>query len=54
VLAAVLVAAAPVIVWRETLANTDALAWAALCVVLAVSAGVPRGEHGGNPVAGGE
>ena len=39
-LAAVLVATAPVIVLREGLANTDALAWAALC--LAFAAGVWR------------
>ncbi len=42
VLAAVLALCAPVIVWRETLANTDALAWAALCVVLAATVGVSR------------
>jgi hypothetical protein len=36
-LAAVLVAAAPAIVLREGLANTDALAWAALCLALAAS-----------------
>ncbi len=36
-LAAVLVATAPVIVLREGLANTDALAWAALCLAFAVS-----------------
>ena len=36
-LAAVLVAAAPVIALREGLANTDALAWVALCLALAAS-----------------
>jgi hypothetical protein len=36
-LAAVLVATAPVIVLRESLANTDALAWAALCLAFAAS-----------------
>jgi exo-beta-1,3-glucanase (GH17 family) len=36
-LAAVLVAAAPVIVLREGFANTDALAWAALCLAFAAS-----------------
>jgi glucan 1,3-beta-glucosidase len=36
-LAAVLVAAAPVIVLREGLANVDALAWAALCLAFAAS-----------------
>ena len=36
-LAAVLVVTAPVIVLREGLANTDALAWAALCLAFAVS-----------------
>jgi exo-beta-1,3-glucanase (GH17 family) len=36
-LAAVLVAAAPMIVLREGLANTDALAWAALCLAFAAS-----------------
>ncbi|HSD41448.1 MAG TPA: glycosyl hydrolase family 17 protein [Burkholderiales bacterium] len=41
VLAAVLAACAPVIVWRETLANVDALAWAGLCLLLAASAGLP-------------
>jgi glucan 1,3-beta-glucosidase len=42
VLAAVLAACAPVIVWRETLANLDALGWAALCAVLAAAVGMPR------------
>lgn len=46
VLAAVLALCAPVIVWRETLANTDALAWAALCVVLAATVGLPRRVRG--------
>jgi glucan 1,3-beta-glucosidase len=41
VLAAVLAACAPVIVWRETPANVDALAWVALCLLLAASAGLP-------------
>ena len=41
-LAAVLVAAAPVIVAREGLANTDALAWAALCLAFAGSVWRPR------------
>jgi glucan 1,3-beta-glucosidase len=36
-LAAVLVVTAPVIVLREGLANTDALAWAALCLAFAIS-----------------
>lgn len=36
-LAAVLVVTAPVIVLREGLANTDALAWVALCLALAAS-----------------
>ena len=45
-LAAVLVAAAPVIVLRESLANTDALAWGALC--LAFAAGVWRGPVRGD------
>ena len=36
-LAAVLVVTAPVIVLRESLANTDALAWAALCLAFAAS-----------------
>jgi glucan 1,3-beta-glucosidase len=40
VLAAVLAACAPVIVWRETLANVDALAWTALCLLLAAGAGL--------------
>jgi glucan 1,3-beta-glucosidase len=39
VLAIVLAACAPVIVWRETPANVDALAWVALCLLLAASAG---------------
>jgi exo-beta-1,3-glucanase (GH17 family) len=38
----VLVAAAPVIAWRETLGNVDALAWIALSGVLAASALAPR------------
>jgi glucan 1,3-beta-glucosidase len=41
VLASVLLACAPVIVWHETLANTDALAWASLCLALAAAAGLP-------------
>ncbi|HET9042734.1 MAG TPA: hypothetical protein VFN70_06275 [Burkholderiales bacterium] len=41
VLAAVLALCAPVIVWRETLANVDALAWAALGLLLAAAAGLP-------------
>jgi glucan 1,3-beta-glucosidase len=41
VLAAVLACCAPVIVWRETPANVDALAWAGLCLLLAASAGLP-------------
>ena len=41
VLAAVLACCAPVIVWRETLANDAALAWVALCLLLAASAGLP-------------
>ena len=41
VLAAVLALCVPVIVWRETLANVDALAWAGLCLLLAASAGLP-------------
>ncbi|HSD54573.1 MAG TPA: hypothetical protein VLC47_10425 [Burkholderiales bacterium] len=41
VLAAVLACCAPVIVWRETLANDEALAWGALCLLLAASAGLP-------------
>jgi glucan 1,3-beta-glucosidase len=41
VLAAVLAACVPVIVWRETTANLDALAWVALCLLLAASAGLP-------------
>jgi glucan 1,3-beta-glucosidase len=40
-LAVVLAACAPVIVWRETFANADALAWAGLCLALAASAGLP-------------
>lgn len=44
VLAGVLAACAPVIVWRETLANVDALAWAALCLALAAGAGLPVGR----------
>jgi glucan 1,3-beta-glucosidase len=41
VLAAVLVACAPVIVWRETLANVDALTWVGLCLLLAAAGGLP-------------
>jgi glucan 1,3-beta-glucosidase len=41
VLAAALLACVPVIVWRETLANVDALAWAGLCLLLGASAGLP-------------
>ena len=41
-LAAVLVVTAPVIVLRESLANTDALAWVALCLALAASVGQRR------------
>jgi hypothetical protein len=41
VLAAALAACAPVIVWRETPANVDALAWAGLCLLLAAGAGLP-------------
>ena len=44
-LAAVLAAAAPVILWRETLANVDALAWVALCGALAASVMLPRQHH---------
>ena len=36
-LAAALVVAAPIIALREGLANTDALAWVALCLALAAS-----------------
>ncbi len=46
VLAAVLAACAPVIVWRETVANLDALGWAALCLLLAAAAGLPRPRAG--------
>ncbi|HKC42182.1 MAG TPA: glycosyl hydrolase family 17 protein [Burkholderiales bacterium] len=45
VLAAVLAAASLVIVFREGLANTEALAWSALCLVLAGSAWRTR-AHG--------
>jgi glucan 1,3-beta-glucosidase len=46
-LAVVLAAAAPVIVLREGLANTDALAWAALCLALAAGAWRrPAGDEG--------
>ena len=41
VLAAVLALCVPVIVWRETLANVDALAWAGLCLLLAAGAAWP-------------
>ena len=41
VLAAVLALCVPVIVWRETLANVDALAWAGLCLLLAASVILP-------------
>lgn len=41
VLAGVLAVCAPVITWHETVANTDALAWTALCLLLAASAGLP-------------
>jgi glucan 1,3-beta-glucosidase len=41
-LALVLVATAPVILWRESLANVDALAWVALCGALAASVVPPR------------
>jgi glucan 1,3-beta-glucosidase len=41
VLAAVLVACAPMIVWRETVANVDALVWAGLCLLLAAAGGLP-------------
>jgi glucan 1,3-beta-glucosidase len=41
-LAIVLVVAAPVILWRETLANVDALVWIALCGALAASVVRPR------------
>lgn len=41
VLAAVLALCAPVIAWRETVANLDALAWAALGLLLAAAAGLP-------------
>jgi glucan 1,3-beta-glucosidase len=50
VLAGVLACCAPAIVWRETLANVDALAWAGLCLLLAASVALPaaracEGEH---------
>jgi exo-beta-1,3-glucanase (GH17 family) len=45
-LAAVLAAAAPVIVLREGLANTDALAWAGLCLALAASVWRPWARGG--------
>jgi len=45
-LAAVLAAAAPVIVLREGLANTDALAWAALCLAFAAGAWRPAPRGG--------
>jgi hypothetical protein len=41
VLAAVLALCVPVIVWRETLANVEALAWAGLCLLLAAGAAWP-------------
>ncbi len=41
----VLAAAAPVIVWRETLANVDALAWVALTGLLAASVLVARQDE---------
>lgn len=41
----VLAAAAPVIVWRETLANADALAWIALAGLLAASVLVARQDE---------
>jgi glucan 1,3-beta-glucosidase len=41
VLAAVLACCAPVIAWRETLANVDAAAWIGLCLLLAASVAPP-------------
>ena len=41
VLAGVLACCAPAIVWREPLANIDALAWAGLCLLLAASVILP-------------
>jgi glucan 1,3-beta-glucosidase len=41
VLAAVLALCAPVVVWRETLANVDALVWVALGLLLAAAGGLP-------------
>jgi glucan 1,3-beta-glucosidase len=41
VLAGVLACCAPAIVWRETLANIDALAWAGLSLLLAASVAWP-------------
>lgn len=50
-LAAVIALAAPIIVWSEGLANRHAMAWAALCWMLAGGVGLARsgksvpGEH---------
>jgi glucan 1,3-beta-glucosidase len=51
-LALVLVAAAPVILWRETPTNVDALAWIALCGALAAS--VARARQHKHPEQEGE
>ncbi len=47
-LAAALVVTAPVIALREGLANTDALAWVALCLALAASVGRRHARGGGS------
>jgi glucan 1,3-beta-glucosidase len=41
-LAGLIAASLPVIVWHETFANTDALKWVALCAAGALAVGVPR------------